>query len=106
MKHANCLECGGKCCHFFGLSAPKSGNKDYERYLELHGVRIVDSVRFGRISIMPLKCRNLTPEGRCGDYENRPQVCRDFDERTLDRFLVPRGCKYDITGEYGEDYQI
>lgn len=23
-------------------------------------------------------CSNLMPEGRCGDYENRPQLCRDY----------------------------
>jgi Fe-S-cluster containining protein len=23
-------------------------------------------------------CYNLTAEGRCGDYENRPQLCRDY----------------------------
>lgn len=24
-------------------------------------------------------CVNLTPEGRCGDYENRPWLCRHFE---------------------------
>lgn len=24
-------------------------------------------------------CRHLTPEGKCGVYETRPQVCRDFE---------------------------
>jgi Fe-S-cluster containining protein len=23
-------------------------------------------------------CTRITPEGRCGDYENRPQLCRDY----------------------------
>ncbi len=23
-------------------------------------------------------CRNLLPSGRCGDYENRPQLCRNY----------------------------
>lgn len=25
------------------------------------------------------RCSNLTTEGRCGDYENRPQLCRVFE---------------------------
>lgn len=25
-----------------------------------------------------LWCPNLTREGRCGDYENRPRLCRSF----------------------------
>lgn len=24
-------------------------------------------------------CTRLTPEGRCGDYENRPQLCREYE---------------------------
>lgn len=24
-------------------------------------------------------CKNLTPEGRCGDYENRPELCRTYE---------------------------
>ncbi len=24
-------------------------------------------------------CKNLTPEGRCGDYENRPNLCRIYE---------------------------
>jgi Fe-S-cluster containining protein len=25
------------------------------------------------------QCKNLTPEGRCGDYENRPELCRIYE---------------------------
>jgi Fe-S-cluster containining protein len=24
-------------------------------------------------------CKNLLPSGRCGDYENRPDLCRSFE---------------------------
>lgn len=27
---------------------------------------------------LDVTCPVLTPEGRCGDYENRPALCRDF----------------------------
>jgi Fe-S-cluster containining protein len=27
------------------------------------------------------KCKNLTPDLRCGDYENRPALCEDYDPR-------------------------
>lgn len=27
-------------------------------------------------------CPRLDPTGRCGDYENRPQLCRDFEPET------------------------
>lgn len=32
-------------------------------------------------------CSNLTPEGRCGDYENRPELCRNY-EAGSDRLCV------------------
>lgn len=33
------------------------------------------------------KCRNLLPNGRCGDYDNRPWLCRQF-EPASDRLCV------------------
>jgi Fe-S-cluster containining protein len=32
-------------------------------------------------------CTNLTAEGLCGDYENRPQLCRDYQAGS-DRLCV------------------
>lgn len=32
-------------------------------------------------------CKHLLPDGRCGDYENRPQVCRDFQADYFCYFL-------------------
>jgi len=31
----------------------------------------------GRVSIR-FSCPLVTPEGLCGDYENRPQLCKDY----------------------------
>lgn len=42
----------------------------------------------GREYVAPtFTCSNLTPEGRCGDYENRPWLCRDF-EPAMDALCV------------------
>jgi Fe-S-cluster containining protein len=37
-------------------------------------------------------CPNLTLEGRCGDYENRPALCRSFEPASdpLCAMFVPR----------------
>ncbi len=32
-------------------------------------------------------CKNIQPDGRCGDYENRPQLCRNY-EPASDRLCV------------------
>lgn len=48
-------------------------------------------------------CVNLMEDGRCGDYENRPQVCRGFkpDELCVIISLLPKTEKVKIiTGVY------
>lgn len=37
-------------------------------------------------------CPKLTEENRCPDYENRPQICRDFPDNPLS--LLPKSCGY------------
>lgn len=37
-------------------------------------------------------CPKLTNENRCSDYENRPQICRDFPDNPLS--LLPAACGY------------
>lgn len=37
-------------------------------------------------------CPKLTTDNRCSDYENRPQICRDFPDNPLS--LLPKACGY------------
>ena len=37
-------------------------------------------------------CPKLTSENRCSDYENRPQICRDFPDNPIS--LLPKACGY------------
>ena len=37
-------------------------------------------------------CPKLTAENRCSDYENRPQICRDFPDNPLD--ILPDKCGF------------
>lgn len=37
-------------------------------------------------------CPKLTAENRCCDYENRPQICRDFPDNPLS--LLPAACGF------------
>ncbi len=38
-------------------------------------------------------CPKLTEGNRCSDYENRPQICRDFPDNPL--ALLPKSCGYE-----------
>lgn len=37
-------------------------------------------------------CPKLTDDNRCSDYENRPQICRDFPDNPLS--ILPKSCGY------------
>ena len=37
-------------------------------------------------------CPKLTKDNRCSDYENRPQICRDFPDNALS--ILPKTCGY------------
>lgn len=37
-------------------------------------------------------CQKLTDDNRCSDYENRPQICRDFPDNPLD--ILPDKCGF------------
>ena len=43
------------------------------KYMELHGVIVK-----GRRLTIPLMCNNLTSDGKCNDYENRPGICKTW----------------------------
>jgi Fe-S-cluster containining protein len=40
--------------------------------------KVTGSQRDGTVAVR-LNCSSLTKEGRCGDYENRPNLCRVFE---------------------------
>jgi Fe-S-cluster containining protein len=123
MIHHDCEQCGGKCCRNFGVPLAcaiilrttgvpiKLYQSDLDmnprRYFELHdGVTISDDgERFivdkripvlleGDRLMVQSVCTNLGTDGRCMDYENRPDMCRNFTAATMHRYCVPDGCKY------------
>ncbi|HZS48835.1 MAG TPA: YkgJ family cysteine cluster protein [Blastocatellia bacterium] len=81
-----CMRCG-KCCmamSFEGGAVTKD-ERDVIRWMELHGLQIDYYKKNGRLRYaftIPLKCKELVEENglyRCGIYETRPQMCRDYD---------------------------
>lgn len=69
----DCLKCRGACCETFWLRlgdvpAPSA---DVRRWVLLHGKTSAGFVEF------TCWCRELTDEGLCRIYDERPAVCRD-----------------------------
>jgi Fe-S-cluster containining protein len=70
------------CCHYVAIEIDKPTSKrDYDNiiwYLLHDGVSVyVD--HDGRWYVQfDTTCRALTSDGRCGVYEGRPQICREY----------------------------
>lgn len=82
-----CLECG-KCCTYVavGINAPRTPGyaTDVLWYLYHENVYVYRdgdgdwSVHFAA------RCKNLAPDLRCRIYEERPHICRSFDNTTCE----------------------
>ena len=57
----------------------------YERFTDKKTGREYGSVIF--------KCKNLTASGRCGDYENRPLLCRTYEPGSDDLCVHYKGAE-------------
>jgi Fe-S-cluster containining protein len=55
-------------------------NDDVQRWLSYRGIMLVDHpVYENKKSLkIPLVCKHLLPDGKCGMYEDRPNVCKEF----------------------------
>jgi Fe-S-cluster containining protein len=82
------------------------------RYFELHqGVTIsADGTRFIIDTQVPMsvefkgnqgflmidsRCTALTTDGDCGIYQDRPDICRNFNRTNKEYYNVPEGCRYE-----------
>jgi len=68
-----CLKCGD-CCNWFYLIVSK--NRTDIDFLKCHGMEVEEDVNEYRIKIKNT-CHNLL-DGICIDYENRPELCKNF----------------------------
>jgi Fe-S-cluster containining protein len=62
-------------------------------YYEAHGC-VVHRSGYGLVVMVPLACKWLQPDGLCEHYDNRPELCRQYDGRAdpylRDRCKLPR----------------
>lgn len=82
-----CEHCVGYCCRHIALpiDVPEE-KKDFDdiRWYLLHegvGVFVEDDQWYIQINTT---CRHLQPDFRCGVYETRPQICRDYSTDNCD----------------------
>ena len=93
-----CDHCTAKCCKYFALpiDTPESDEEwDYVRWYLLHDRASVFVDEESWYLLVHTQCKHLLPDNRCGIYETRPQICREYstdnceyeDEWTYDKYL-------------------
>ena len=74
---SECDGCGGACCRCVVVAIGEM-TPDQRQWAEMRGPLTVAS-NGGLSWRLPVACRHLTASGRCGIYETRPDVCRQFE---------------------------
>ena len=93
-----CDYCSAKCCKYFSLSIDRpdtAADFDYLRWYLLHEHATVFVEDDDWYLLVHTKCKQLQPDNRCGIYETRPKICRDYttdpceydDSYTFDRYF-------------------
>ena len=89
-----CQYCEAKCCRYFALpiDTPES-LEDFEfmRWFLLHQRASIFTEDEDWYMLVQTECKYLGDDQRCTDYENRPQICRDY---------TTKNCEYDDEWTY------
>ena len=90
----SCKTCTGQCCRYitvpFGPATTEKQFDDMRWYLSHEDVCVFEEKELWYVSIKTV-CKYLAPDTNiCLNYEDRPQICRDFDpaicEHNCDRY--------------------
>lgn len=94
-----CSHCTAKCCRYYALpiDTPTTwGDFDHCRWYIMHG-RTALFVDDGTWYLLVYgDCQYLLPDHRCGNYEDRPQICRDYSSSN---------CEFDNDGCYDKYFE-
>lgn len=94
-----CQYCTGKCCKYYSLAIDTPTEwKDYDhlRWYVMHGRTSIFVDSGDWYLCVQGECQYLLPDNRCGNYENRPQICRDYSFTE---------CEFDGLGVYEKFFE-
>ena len=94
-----CDHCPAKCCKYFALpiETPDSlQDFDYIRWYLVHDRATVFVEDDTWYLLVHTTCKHLRPDNRCGIYETRPQICRDYSTD---------GCEYEDDWTYEQYFE-
>jgi Fe-S-cluster containining protein len=76
-----CEFCTAKCCRYFALPIDTPDTvKDFDfmRWFLLHDRASVFVEDESWYLLVHTTCKHLQPDNRCGIYETRPEICREY----------------------------
>ena len=76
-----CDHCTAKCCRYFALPMDTpTERKDFEyiRWFLMHDKAAVFTEDETWYLLVHTTCKHLQPDNRCGIYETRPEICREY----------------------------
>lgn len=100
-----CSQCSALCCRYFALPIDNpTCARDYDNirwYLVHENVTIFVEKKQWYIGIAN-RCKHLQPDNRCGIYETRPKVCREYSTENCDY----HGGEYDFEALFTSAEQL
>ncbi len=93
-----CEFCTAKCCHYFALPIERPRTRrdfDFLRWYLLHDRASIFLEDKSWYILVHTVCKHLQDDKRCGIYETRPEICREYstkdceyeDSWTYDRYF-------------------
>jgi Fe-S-cluster containining protein len=76
-----CSYCTAKCCRYFALpieQPTKKGDWEFVRWYLMHEGATLFREDDTWYLLVHSQCKHLQPDNRCGIYESRPTVCREY----------------------------
>lgn len=95
-----CDFCSAKCCKYFALPIETPTTRqdfDYIRWYLLHDGATVFVDDDTWHLLVHTRCRHLQDDNRCGIYETRPQICREYSTKD---------CEYDDDWTYDQYFEL
>ena len=92
--HSLCEYCTAKCCHYFAMPIDTPTEfEDFEfiRWYLLHDRATVFTEDEDWYLLVHTRCKHLQPDHRCGIYETRPEICREYEAKDCDYSGKPYG---------------
>jgi len=102
-----CEHCSAKCCRYFALPIDEPTELtefEYIRWFLLHDHATVFVEDGTWYLLVHTPCKHLQQDNRCGIYNTRPQICREYSTKNCEYEDDWVYDKYFETAEQVEDY--